>query len=215
MMPRFRSVILDVDSTLAGIEGIDWLGALRGPEVGRAVEQATKRAMAGTVTLEAVYEERLARIRPTRAELSTLGAVYVQAIADGAVECVRALHAADVRVVIVSGGLRDALLPLAAVLGIATHDVHAVDVHYEASGAADSLEGEQLLATSGGKPKVVRSLALPAPVLAVGDGMTDAEIRPEASAFAAFTGFVRREAVVARADHVVDSFAALTRLVLP
>ena len=32
-MTRFRSVILDVDSTLSGVEGIDWLAALRGREV--------------------------------------------------------------------------------------------------------------------------------------------------------------------------------------
>ena len=30
---RYRSVILDVDSTLCAIEGIDWLAAQRGPEV--------------------------------------------------------------------------------------------------------------------------------------------------------------------------------------
>jgi hypothetical protein len=30
--PLFKTVIFDVDSTLADIEGIDWLAALRGPE---------------------------------------------------------------------------------------------------------------------------------------------------------------------------------------
>ena len=51
-------------------------------------------------------------------------------------------------------------------------------------------------------------------MLAVGDGMTDADIRPVVAAFAAFTGFVKRDAVVAAADHVLDSFDALARLVL-
>ena len=213
-MPRFRAVILDADSTLSGLEGIDWLAGQRGPEVAQASEAATRRAMDGTVPLEAVYAQRLAMIRPTRAEMATLGDVYVRAMAEGAVECVRALHAAHVRVVIVSGGLREALLPMAAVLGVSDADVHAVSVRYDASGAIEALDGVQLLAMSGGKPTVVRALALPAPVLAVGDGMTDADIRPVVAAFAAFTGFVKRDAVVAAADHVIDSFDALARLVL-
>ena len=213
-MPRFRAVILDADSTLSGLEGIDWLAGQRGPEVAQASEAATRRAMDGTVPLEAVYAQRLAMIRPTRAEMATLADVYVRAMAEGAVECVRALHAAQVRVVIVSGGLREALLPMAAVLGVSGADVHAVSVRYDASGAIEALDGVQLLAMSGGKPTVVRALALPAPVLAVGDGMTDADIRPVVAAFAAFTGFVKRDAVVAAADHVLDSFDALARLVL-
>jgi hypothetical protein len=39
-------------------------------------------------------------------------------------------------------------------------------------------------------------------------------MRPAVDAFAAFTGFVRREPVVAGADHVLADFAQLTELVL-
>ena len=65
-----------------------------------------------------------------------------------------------------------------------------------------------------GKRTVVESLALPPRVLAVGDGATDLAIRPVVDAFAAFTGFVRRNAVVQDADLVVDSFDQLTDIVL-
>ena len=119
------------------------------------------------------------------------------------------------RVVIVSGGLRPALLALAAHVGISAADVHAVDLAFDASDSCTGLDGAQPLARNGGKPFVVRALALPAPVLAVGDGATDAAMRPEVAAFAAFTGFVRREAVVASADHVITSFDELRTLVLP
>ncbi len=213
-MPRFASVILDADSTLASIEGIDWLAARRGPEVAREIERATARAMDGTVPLDAVYTERLTAIRPTRAEMAELGRVYMSSLAPGAMSSVHELHTAGVRVVIVSGGLRDALLPMAAALGISSDDVHAVSVRYDAAGVVTGLDGAQPLATAGGKPLVVQALALPAPALAVGDGMTDAAIKPVVASFAAFTAFARRDAVVAAADHVIDSFDALTRLVL-
>src|SRR5256885_1856721 len=32
MIPRFRTVLLDVDSTVAALEGIDWLATKRGPD---------------------------------------------------------------------------------------------------------------------------------------------------------------------------------------
>ena len=51
-------------------------------------------------------------------------------------------------------------------------------------------------------------------MLAVGDGNTDLAARKSVDAFAAFTGIVRRDPVVAEADHVLESFDQLTRLVL-
>jgi phosphoglycolate phosphatase-like HAD superfamily hydrolase len=60
-------------------------------------------------------------------------------------------------------------------------------------------------------------LSLPRPILSVGDGATDAAMKSAgaADAFAAFTGFVRREPVVALADHVIATFDELVALVLP
>src|SRR5690606_7057301 len=68
----FRSVWFDCDSTLTAVEGIDELGALRGPEVRARVARATERAMAGELPLAAVYGERLREIAPTRAECEAL-----------------------------------------------------------------------------------------------------------------------------------------------
>jgi phosphoglycolate phosphatase-like HAD superfamily hydrolase len=65
------------------------------------------------------------------------------------------------------------------------------------------------LTTQLGKCELVRSLDAPRPVLAVGDGATDLAMAPAVDAFAAYIGFVRRDAVVAGASVVLDSFAAL------
>jgi phosphoserine phosphatase len=214
--PRFRSVILDADSTLAAIEGIDWLGALRGPEVAHEIARLTTEAMEGRMSVDAVYAPRLALIAPTADELEALARHYIATLVSGARETVGALHAAGVHVVIVSGGLHRALVPMAALLGIAADDVHAVHVRPDANGAFTLFDGEQLLATQRGKPTVVRALALPRPILAVGDGITDAALRGvDDATFAAFTGVVRRPAVVAAADHVLSSLTEVLPLVLP
>jgi phosphoserine phosphatase len=114
----------------------------------------------------------------------------------------------------VSGGVREAILPVAQRIGIPETDVHAVAVRFTTDGDYEGYDADSPLATAVGKRTVVESLALPPRVLAVGDGATDLAIRPVVEAFAAFTGFVRRDAVVADADVVVETFDQLLDLVL-
>jgi soluble P-type ATPase len=61
---------------------------------------------------------------------------------------------------------------------------------------------------------VVKQLKLNGPTLAVGDGMTDCEIRPAVEGFAAYTGFIRRASVIKQADYVIEDFRELRELVL-
>jgi phosphoserine phosphatase len=211
--------VLDVDSTLSRIEGIDWLAALRGDALLRQIAAMTERATRGEIALQDVYAARLAVIRPTRAEIAQLGCEYVRTVADGAVTCVEALRSAGVHVVIVSGGLRDAILPLARSLGVPAVDLHAVDISFTDSGEYAGFDRTSPLACAGGKPVLVRGLGLLAPVLAVGDGITDAELRtavpPAVDAFAAFTGVARRDAVTRVADYSVERFSQLLPVILP
>lgn len=205
---RFRSVVFDADSTLAGIEGVDWLAGTRGADVLRDVAELTRRAMEGDVPLEEVYALRLARIAPIRKELEALGRAYVEAAAKGAREAIAALTAAGTQVHVVSGGIRRALLPLAAHLGVPGAHVHAVPLLLDGDGCYVGV-GASPLSGSGGKAVVVASLGLERPAAAVGDGITDLEMRPWVDAFVAFTGFARRAAVVAGADHEATDFAGL------
>lgn len=212
-MTRFASVILDVDSTLSGIEGIDWLAGLRGPEVAREVARLTERAMAGEIALEDVYGARLAAIAPLPQEIAALAAAYQAHVAPDAGAVLAELRANGVRLVAVSGGLREAILPLAESLGFTPPEVHAVGIQFGPGGVAEFERGSPLT-RSEGKLEVVQRLALPRPSLAVGDGMTDLAMRAGVDAFAAFTGFVRRRPVAERADHVISSFRDLLSLVL-
>lgn len=212
-MSRFAAVVLDADSTLAGIEGVDWLAARRDAGLAEQVVELTREAMAGRVALESVYARRMELIAPGEEELAELSRAYASALAPGAREAVAAMRAAGVEVRIVSGGLRAALLPMSRSLGIPDGHVAAVEVRFDVDGRYDGLRPSPLT-TQHGKAEVVRGMALPRPALAVGDGATDLAMRPEVDAFAAYVGFVRRDTVVAAADHVVTSFPELARLVL-
>ena len=175
---------------------------------------STTAAMRGDIPLEAVYGDRLVLVAPTRADVDALAQAYVGAISPGAPEAIRTLHDAGVKIILVSGGLREAMLPLADAVGIPANDLHAVSVQFDADGRYTGYDRSSPLARRGGKPEVVAALALPAPSLALGDGITDAELKTVVSMFVAFTGVVRHDRVVHLADRVITRFADLLPLVL-
>ena len=212
------SVVLDVDSTLCGIEGIDFLAERRGAEIGEKIARVTERAMRGELALEDVYGERLALIRPTRNDVVALSDAYIRALAPGAADVIATLRRAGVRMSLVSGGILQAIQPVATSLGFEANELTAVALSFDEGGRYLTYDSGSPLTTQTGKAKVVRALieagALSRPVLAVGDGSTDVFMREAADIFAAFVGFARRETVVARADLVIESFEQLARVVL-
>ena len=213
-MNRFNSIILDVDSTLSDIEGIDWLAAQRGAEIEAWSAGLTERAMQGDIPIEAVYSERMRIVKPTLPEIQQLGKIYIERVATHAAETIAKFRANDVEVVLVSGGLREAILPLAKELGVGPENVHAVSVFFDESGGYAGFDDASLLTRQSGKRTIVGQMDLKGPILAVGDGMTDCEIKAVVQGFAAFTGFTRREAVIERADYVIENFDQLRDLVL-
>ncbi len=110
-MTRFKSIVFDVDSTLSGIEGIDWLAALRGPETQAWSATLTEKAMQGEMPIEAVYGQRMQKVRPNKVEIEQLGREYVERIAPRAREALAELRTRGIELAMVSGGLREAILP--------------------------------------------------------------------------------------------------------
>jgi phosphoserine phosphatase len=212
--PRFATVALDVDSTVSGIEGIDWLAAQRGEIVARQIADLTAQAMQGIIPLEQVYGARLDAIRPRREDIDALSHAYVAGLAPKCAETLVSLRRAGVRLILVSGGIRNALLRMALQLDFDAGDVHAVDVRFDGVGAYAGFDTASPLTTSTGKHTLLASLPLGRPLLMVGDGATDLATRGAADAFAAFTGFVSRDAVVRQADAILPSFPALAAYLL-
>jgi phosphoserine phosphatase len=206
---RFRTVVFDCDSTLTAIEGIDELA--RGFRA--EIAELTRLAMSGTVPLEDVYARRLEIIRPSRADVEAVGRRYVEQIVPGAVETVDALHRAGAVVQVLSGGLAPAVRVLARHLGVAEERVAAVEVMFDERGEYQGFDRASLLARSGGKRRWLeqQAVALPRPMLLVGDAATDLEARPALEAFAVFTGVVTREEIARQAD-VVIAGPSLTEL---
>ena len=174
--------------------------------------------MRGEIPVEDVYAERLNSVRPSYDEVVQLGRAYAERIEPGVAESLAKLSNAGIRIVLVTGGLRDAILPVARAIGLTPDSVNAVSLYFTAAGAYAGFDRESPLTRNAGKVEVVRALGLEHPTLGVGDGITDLELRtadpPAVAAFAAYTGVVKREEVVSAADYVISSFDELTRIVL-
>ena len=201
---RYSSVVFDCDSTLAALEGIDALCA--GLPGARAAEVAalTAAAMNGEIPLADVYARRLEIVRPSAQDLEAVGRAYVDRMLPGTREVVDTLRSRGVAVSIVSGGLAPAVRVLATALGLPTGSVHAVDVRFTDDGAYGDFDRASPLWRNHGKVEVLAALrAQRAPLLFVGDGVTDLEARPVVDRFVGFGGVVEREAVRAGADRYV------------
>lgn len=212
--PRYASIVLDVDSTLCGIEGIDWLARARGPDIAARIANVTERAMNGEIPLDAIYGERMNVVRPSAKDLEALARAYYDGLAPDAADVIAKLRKSGVRLHLVTGGLRQAIEPFAKRIGFAPADISANDVTLDASGKYAGYDAENPLTRDGGKLTIVRGLSLPRPILAVGDGNTDLAAKPAVDAFAAYVGYVRRETVVAGANVVFSSFSDFAEFVL-
>lgn len=217
----YAGLVLDVDSTLTTVEGIEWLAQRRGPAVSQRVAEMTQKAMAGTVGLDDVYADRLALVQPSSAEVAALADAYVSGMLPGARDTLQILRTRGIEVTVVSGGIRQAVVPLAASLGISDDRVYAVSLEFTPDGRYAGFDASSPLAGRWGKPTLVRRLNLARPVMALGDGSTDAELkthvvdgRSAVDAFAAFVGVAARAAVVAVADYIIHQFVELLPIML-
>ncbi|MET4684847.1 phosphoglycerate dehydrogenase [Brevundimonas faecalis] len=205
--------IFDFDSTLVRVETLEALADIAlsdAPDAAaRKAEIAalTDQAMSGQVAFEDALRRRL--------ELLSLKRSHVEALTDRILDEATASIRRNLdfferhaeRVYILSGGFREVIAPLAERLGIAPDHVLANDLVYDDEDRVVGVDEANPLSRAGGKPEVIRALNLAGPVVMVGDGWTDAEVKLAGAAdrFHAFTEVVSRPKVVEVADAVAAS----------
>lgn len=205
-----KLLLFDCDSTLSSIEGVDELGRLRGPAVFKAVEDMTNAAMNGGTPMEAVFAQRLELIQPTLAELESIGQKYIDQVEPTALESLQAIRQAGWTVAIVSGGFTQAIRPLADYLGIKR--VEAVDLKFNRDGSYAGFNEACPTSKTKGKNVVARKLQnefQARPVILVGDGASDLEVKEDINTFIGFGRYAVRPKVKAGANVFIYSLAEL------
>ena len=189
------TVCFDFDSTLIDRESLDEILARRlgaDEEAAARVREITDRGMDGAFGFRESMERRLAIAKPDRAMVTAFGEEAVAYLTPGLAELIAGLAA---EVWIVSGGLEEALLPVARHLGVPAERVLGTQVEW---GPAGELVG---LLRCGPKEEAVGAVSADwsRQRIAVGDGMSDYALLEAGCVdhLIAFTQHARRTPVVA------------------
>lgn len=202
------TLIFDFDSTLVRVETLEVLadicleGRADAAEVRGRIAALTDQAMNGEIGFGDALRQRLALL-PLRRE-------HVQALAERILDegtpsvrrNLRFFNENAGNIYILSGGFREIIAPIAERLQVSPERVLCNDLIYDADGRVAGVDDANPLSHADGKPKVIKALGLEGPVVMVGDGWNDAEVKLAGAAdrFYAFTEIARREPVVAAAD---------------
>ena len=207
----FDIVCFDCDSTLSKIEGIDELGRRAG--LFDELVALTNAAMNGELALEEVYGKRLDLIKPDQADMDGLAQLYISEMVAGVEDVFSTLLAQGKQVHIISGGIRQAILPLAEKLGLPASHVHAVNVLFNDDGSYQDFDQQSPLAKNGGKAVVCQQIKTDALSMAmVGDGKTDLEAKHAGAKVIGFGGVAERAIVVEQADVFVKDSSLMAVL---
>ena len=216
-MPKSPAYVIDFDSTLIVRESLDDLAelALRDdPErelICAELQTLTTRGMTGELPFDASLTGRLALFNASIGNISSLNDALAAHLSPSAVRHSDWFKENAERVYVVSGGFEEIIKPTVERLGILATNVYANGFLIDEHGNICGHDTSRLTAQAGGKAAQVRELCLNRPIIAIGDGSTDLEIRlrGEADEFWAFTETVTRPGVIKHADRVLTSFLDL------
>lgn len=205
-----KLLIVDCDSTLSALEGIDELARLRGPEVYRQVEEATRLAMDGLIPLDSVFARRLELIRPSREDCERIGRDYIKHAVPGVQDALEHARKTAWEIIILSGGFVPCIAPFARWLNLP--HIEAVPLHFTECGEYAGFDETYPTTRNGGKPTIIQRLKAkyqPAHTVMIGDGVSDLETRPVVDLFVGFGAVTARAKVEAGSEVFLRRWADL------
>jgi D-3-phosphoglycerate dehydrogenase len=216
-MTATPNFVFDFDSTLVRIETLEALAdiALAGEPNADAVRaeiaKLTDQAMGGEIDFGTALRRRLALLPLTRDHVQALAERILDEGTWSVRRNLRFFQENADRITIISGGFREIIAPVAERLGVTPDRVLCNDLVYDAEGRVTGVDDENPLSYDNGKPRVIDGLGLARPIVMVGDGWNDAEVKLAGAAdrFYAFTEIARRDKVIAVADAEAPSMDEL------
>jgi len=211
------TVVFDFDSTLIRCESLEEILAPKcaaRPGLEDEIRAVTAMGMEGRISFKESLARRLALAAPSRDEVAGFGREAIDLLTPGMAQLVADLRAAGHAVKIISGGLREAIVPVALHLGLRDEDVGAVALLFHNDGGFAGIDTQDPFSDS--KSAGARPLCgtWPKPVVAVGDGMTDYHLHRDGLVdhFIAYTQWARRAPVLATGAPEASGVAALQEL---
>lgn len=209
-----KLIVFDCDSTLSSIEGIDELAREKGSEIFNEVEALTNAAMNGEVPLDEVFARRLDIIKPDLTTCKKVEQLYIDTVEPTAVETLNKLKTLGYTPIILSGGFKRLIEPLAVFLGI--DRIEAVPLILDDAGNYVKFDATYPTTYNGGKPEIINQLKSefsPERIIMVGDGASDLETKDGVDLFIGYGKYTDRQKVREGADHFIYSLADILDII--
>lgn len=211
--------ILDFDSTVVTCESLDELARLslvshaQKHQIMEHLEHITHRGMTGEITFDESLQSRLRLFAASKEDITSLSDFLLTQISPSALKAHDWFKEHRDHIYIVSGGFTEYILPVAEKLGILPDHVYANRFEY-LDNIVVGFDETRPTSQQGGKAAQLAALKLPHPIIAIGDGFTDYEMKAKglADEFWAFTESAERPQVTKKADRVVRDFTEIMHI---
>ena len=206
--------IIDFDSTFVKVEALDLLAeiALKKDPARKTklekIKSLTGLAMDGKITFADSLKQRLALINCGKAEIEVLIKKLRKEVTRSITNNADFFRQNSDEVIIISGGFKEYIIPVAEKFGIKPENVYANTFLFDKNGMITGYDTSGHLCKANGKVKQLKALKLKVRLVVIGDGHTDYELKQSGliDKFYAFTENIERESVMKKADHVTPSF---------
>lgn len=209
------AVCFDCDGTLSALEGINELARYNHTE--EAVEVLTAQAMSQTGVNPAIYEERLAMVKPTLTQVRALAEDYHFHRAPDVEVVIEALKRLGKTLYLISAGVNPAVTLFGERLGFSVENIFAVDLNFDGQGRYLSFDPHSPLIHNQGKRQIISQLCeRHSRMMHIGDGLNDLITQDLVTRFVGYGGIYYRENIASCCQFYIEtpSLAAILPLSL-
>lgn len=221
MMNNHWSMVLDFDSTIVSIETLDYIAEIslqddsKRNEVLKKIKNLTDAGMAGEISFESSLKKRLDLLNLNYSHIIDISKSIQSFITPSILNNTDWIKENADRIYIFSGGFKEIIRDVVTKLDLHEEHIFANEFIYDNEGNILGVDMDNPFSQSNGKIIQADLLKMASPLIVVGDGNTDAEMKKLDInvSFIAFTENVFRESVVKKADIVAESFDDVIRFV--
>ncbi len=208
------TLIIDFDSTIVGIETLEYLADIvlannpNKKQIINKISNYTDLAMNGQIPFEKSLEKRLELMDIYKSDINDLVQKVVKKIDKSLISNLDFFKNNISNIYIVSGGFKSIIEPVMNVATSMKWKVYANDLIYDKDEKLIGVDLDNPLSKAFGKVNVLKSLNFKNDIIIVGDGYTDYELKKYkiAKYFLAYTKYIHRDSVVLKSDQKCNNF---------
>lgn len=207
-------IIFDFDSTIIKGECLEILADLslkNNPHKNKILEEIQKLTdlgMEGKISFTESFSMRMKLLSITSKIIEEANLIILKQITDSFLDNIDFFHNNSDRILIISGGFKECIYPVADMLRIKKDNIYANEFIYDSENNISGFDSSNPLSKEKGKVNIVQQLKLNKPAIIIGDGYSDYQIKESglAEKFFVLTENIRRENVIKLADKELKSF---------